>query len=55
MKYLDKSFCSRPSSKEYRDHFDRVFGRVPYEEGEAPKEPEEAPDTGKTRDERDRG
>ena len=28
-KFLDKSFSSRPSSREYRDNFDRVFGKEP--------------------------
>lgn len=29
MKYLEKSFSSRPSSKEYRDNYDKVFAKKP--------------------------
>lgn len=28
MKYLEKSFSSRPSNKAYRENFDRVFGKT---------------------------
>lgn len=28
MKYLEKSFSSRPSSKEYRDNYDRAFSKT---------------------------
>jgi hypothetical protein len=29
MKYIQKSFSSRPSNKAYKDNFDRTFGKKP--------------------------
>jgi len=31
-KFLDKSFSSRPASQEYRDNYDRTFGKTPAKE-----------------------